>query len=158
MQHFAISRAMIADLLRRLAGPASPEPMPAPDARLALAALLVRIARADDDYDAAERDRIDRTLATRYRLDPAAAAALRAEAETVEAEAPDTVRFTKAIKDGVEYEDRIGVIEAMWDVVLADGHRDDDENAIMRMIPPMLGVNDRDSNMARIRVERRRAG
>ena len=146
---------MIADLLRRLAAPTS-EPMPETDARLALAALLVRIARADDHYDAVERERIDRILTARYGLDGPAAAALRAEAETVETEAPDTVRFTKAIKDGVEYDQRIGVIEAMWDVVLADGHRDEDENAMMRMIPPMLGVNDRDSNMARMRVEKRR--
>ena len=130
--------------------------MPETDARLALAALLVRIARADDHYDAVERERIDRILTARYGLDGPAAAALRAEAETVETEAPDTVRFTKAIKDGVEYDQRIGVIEAMWDVVLADGHRDEDENAMMRMIPPMLGVNDRDSNMARMRVEKRR--
>ena len=149
---------MFSDLLRRLAGPENPAPMSDPDARLALAALLVRIARADDHYDASEKERIDRTLATRYGLDSHAAQNLRAEAETLEADAPDTVRFTKAIKDGVPYEDRIGVIEAMWDVVLADGHRDDDENAMMRMIPPMLGVNDRDSNMARIRVERRRTG
>ncbi|QFU07434.1 Tellurite resistance protein TerB [Rhodobacteraceae bacterium THAF1] len=146
---------MIADLLRRLAAPTS-EPMPEPDARLALAALLVRLARADDNYEAVERERIDRAMMSRYGLNAADAASLRSEAETVEADAPDTVRFTKAIKDGVDYDDRIGVVEAMWDVVLADGVRDEDENAMMRMVPPMLGVNDRDSNMARKRVETRR--
>lgn len=131
--------------------------MPDGDARLALTALLVRIAKADDTYDVAERDRIDRTVAGRYRLSPDAARQLRQEAEAVEAQAPDTVRFTRAIKDSVAYEDRIGVIEALWDVVLADGHRDEDENALMRQIAPLLGVNDRDSNMARRRVEDRRA-
>ena len=48
-------------------------------------------------------------------------------------------------------------VEALWDVVLADGRRDDDEDALMRQIAPLLGVNDRDSNMARRRVEDRRA-
>ena len=131
--------------------------MPDGDARLALTALLVRLARADDTYDAAERDRIDRTVAGRYGLAPDAARQLRQEAEAIEAEAPDTVRFTRAIKDSVAYEDRIGVIEALWEVVLADGHRDEDENALMRQLAPLLGVNDRDSNMARRRVEDRRA-
>ena len=74
----------------------------------------------------------------------------------LEAEAPDTVRFTRAIKDAVPYEDRMGVIEALWDVVLADGARDDEEDAMLRLIAPLLGVNDRDSNLARQRVEARR--
>lgn len=145
---------MFADLLRRLTAP-DPEPLPDPDARLALAALLVRIARADGAYDSDEIARIDQVLAKRHGLDAPAAAALRAEAEALEAEAPDTVRFTRAIKDGVAYEDREAVIEALWDVVLADGVRDSEEDSLLRMVAPMLGVNDRDSNLARQRVEAR---
>lgn len=127
--------------------------MPDSDARLALTALLVRLARSDGDYSTEERTRIDRVVAQRYALDPSAAAALRSEAEALEAEAPDTVRFTRAIKDGVAYEDRIGVIEALWQIVLTDGRRDAEEDSLMRMIAPMLGVNDRDSNIARRRLE-----
>jgi uncharacterized tellurite resistance protein B-like protein len=146
---------MIADLLRRLTAPA-PEPLPYDDARIALAALLVRIARADGVYDAAEIARIDAVLAARYALTPFEAAKVRGEAEALEAEAPDTVRFTRAIKEAVPYEDRVKVIEALWDIVLADGDRDHEEDAILRLVAPMLGVNDRDSNLARQRVEARR--
>ena len=71
----------------------------------------------------------------------------------LEAEAPDTVRFTRAIKDGVPYEDRVNVIEALWRVVLADGHRDHEESGLLRLVADLLGINDRDSNMARKRVE-----
>ncbi|MEM6389088.1 MAG: TerB family tellurite resistance protein [Pseudomonadota bacterium] len=145
---------MFADLLRRLTAP-EPEILPDPDARLALAALLVRIARADGAYDAEEIDQIDQVLAKRHGLDVSGAAELRAQAEALEAEAPDTVRFTRAIKDGVAYEDREAVIEALWDVVLADGVRDSEEDSLLRMVAPMLGVNDRDSNLARQRVEAR---
>jgi len=146
---------MFADLLKRLTAP-EPARLSAPDAKLALAALLVRIARTDGDYSEVEIDRIDRLLASRHALSPFAAVALRREAETLEAEAPDTVRFTRSIKDAVALEDRVGVIEALWDIVLADGVRDDDENALLRLIAPMLGLNDRDSNLARQRVEARR--
>ncbi|WP_126978758.1 tellurite resistance TerB family protein [Frigidibacter oleivorans] len=146
---------MFADLLRRLAAPA-PAPLPAAEASLSLAALLVRIARADDSYDSAERARIDRVLTGRG-LSPFEAAALRVEAETLEAEAPDTVRFTRALKEAVPYEDRTGVIEALWDVALADGQRDAEEDALIRLVANLLGVNDRDSALARQRVEARRA-
>jgi uncharacterized tellurite resistance protein B-like protein len=143
---------MFDKLLRGLMSP-EPEPLPEEDARLALAALLVRIARSDGDYAQTEVDRIGRILATRYNLSPFEAGKLRRDAETLEAEAPDTVRFTRAIKDHVAYEDRVGVIEALWQVVLADGERDTEEDALLRLVAPLLGVNDRDSNLARQKVQ-----
>jgi uncharacterized tellurite resistance protein B-like protein len=145
---------MFADLLARLAG-GSPEPLPDPDARLALGALLVRIARTDGEYAHEEADRIARILAARYGLSPFEAERLRHDAEELEREAPDTVRFTRAIKDAVAYEDRAGVIEALWEVVLADGIRDHEEDALLRLVANLLGINDRDSALARQRVESR---
>jgi uncharacterized tellurite resistance protein B-like protein len=118
-----------------------------------MAALLVRIARSDGDYEGVEIARIDAVLAARYKLSPFEVAKLRGEAERLEQEAPDTVRFTRAIKEAVPYDDRVRVVEALWDVVLADGARDHEEDAILRLVAPMLGVNDRDSNLARKRVE-----
>jgi uncharacterized tellurite resistance protein B-like protein len=149
-------RTMFGDFLRRLTA-ADPAPLPDEDARLALAALLVRVARSDATYADAEMARIDRILRTRYGLSPFEAAGLRSKAETLESEAPDTVRFTRAIKDAVPYEERQGVIEALWEVVLADGARDEDEDALLRLIANLLGVNDRDSNLARQKVESRQA-
>lgn len=141
---------MFADLLRRLTDPA-PTSLADTDARLALGALLVRLARSDGDYSAVEIARIDAVLASRYGLsDPTA---LRVECEALEKEAPDTVRFTRAIKDAVAYDDRLAVVASMWEIVLADGTRSAEEDSIMRMIAPMLGVTDQDSNVARLKVE-----
>jgi uncharacterized tellurite resistance protein B-like protein len=145
---------MFADLLRRLTAPGAP-PLPELDQRRALAALLVRAARADGEFSDAEAARIDRLLAARFGLSPSEAVELRAEAETLEAEAPDTVRFTRAIKQTVPYEEREGVIEALWSVALADGVRDYEENALLRLVTSLLGVADRDSALARQRVEAR---
>lgn len=139
---------MFREFLTRLTQP-QPAPLDDGDARLALTALLVRIARSDNDYAQAERDRIDRIAATRYGLSPFEAAQLRARAEELEAEAPDTVRFTRAIKEAVAYEDRRAVVEALWSVVLADGERAQEEDALLRLVANLLGVNDRDSALAR---------
>ncbi|MEV8466485.1 TerB family tellurite resistance protein [Fluviibacterium sp. DFM31] len=143
---------MFGTLLKGLMAP-DPKPLPDADARLALAALLVRVARSDGDYADAEIDRIDRILATRYGLSPFEATDLRAKGEALEAEAPDTVRFTQAIKEAVPYEHRTAVLEALWAVVLADGARDGEEDSVLRMVASFLGVNDRDSNLARQRVQ-----
>lgn len=144
---------MFADLLKRLSAPAT-DPLAEDDARRALCALLVRIARADGDYEQSEIARIDRLMSARYGLSTFEATSLRQEAEQLESEAPDTVRFTRAIKDAVPYEDRRAVVEAMWQVVLADGERAQEEDAILRMAANFLGVNDRDSALARQKAAR----
>lgn len=145
---------MFGDFLKRLIQP-EPAPLDDADARLALGALLVRIARSDGEYAHEEAERIDRILAARYALSGTDATQLRRDAEHLEHEAPDTVRFTRAIKDAVAYEERTGVVEALWEVVLADGIRDHEEDALLRLVANLLGVNDRDSALARQRVEQR---
>ncbi|MGR3466391.1 MAG: tellurite resistance TerB family protein [Shimia sp.] len=143
---------MFANLLKSLSAP-EPDQLDDGDARLALTALLVRVARTDGDYAPEEQTRIDRIVTERYGLSPFETAKLRGDAEALEAEAPDTVRFTKAIKDAVPYEDRMGVIEALWSVALADGVRDHEEDGLLRLLSNLLGVTDRDSALARQRVD-----
>ncbi len=144
---------MFRDFLTRLTQP-TPAQLPDEDARLALTALLVRIAKSDNDYAPEEMARIDRITAARYGLSPFEAAGLRSQAEGLESEAPDTVRFTRAIKDAVAYEDRRAVVEALWSVVLADGERAEEEDALLRLVANLLGVNDRDSALARQKAAR----
>ncbi len=123
-------------------------------AQLALAALLVQVARADDAYDPAEIDRIDRFLAEHFAITPFAAVALRESAERLEADASDTVRFTRALKEAVPHDERLALLEALWSVVLSDGVRHAEEDATLRLVASLLGITDRDSALARQRVER----
>jgi uncharacterized tellurite resistance protein B-like protein len=123
---------MFADFLNRLFQP-EPQRLSGAESHLALAALLVRVARADGHYDAAEAERILAVLRDRYDLDDAAALALRGQAEHLEAEAPDTVRFTRALKEAVPYQDH-------------------SEDTFLRVVSNLLGVSDVDSALARQRV------
>lgn len=145
---------MFSELLTRLVRP-EPDPLSETDAQLALVALLVRIARSDGHYDQTERHTILKIAEDRYGLNTQAAEGLVREAEAMEAEAPDTVRFTRAIKETVVYEERLGVIQALWAVVLADGTRDPEEDALLRLAASLLGVTDQDSNAARLRMSPR---
>lgn len=143
---------MIKDILKAFQSNKAPT-LSTDDARVALAALMVRLARTDGEYAQVEISVIDRVLSKRFALDANAAMALRNEAEELEAQAPDNVRFTRVIKDAVPYEERSAIVEALWSVVLSDGQRDDDEDGFMRLIANLLGVNDRDSAFARQRAQ-----
>jgi uncharacterized tellurite resistance protein B-like protein len=114
---------------------------------------MVRLAKSDGDYASVEISMIDRVLSKRFVLNDQETAKLRTEAESLEAQAPDNVRFTRVIKEAVPYEERSGVVEALWSVVLSDGKRDDDEHGFMRLVANLLGVNDRDSAFARQRAQ-----
>lgn len=144
---------MLKDILKAFQAKTAPSLNP-DDARLALAALMVRLARTDGDYAQVEIAMIDRVLQKRFDLDDTATKALRSEAETLEIQAPDTVRFTRTLKDAVPYEERAGIVQALWAVVLSDGQRDDDEHGFMRLVANLLGVNDRDSAFARQRAQK----
>lgn len=142
---------MFADLLQRLLAPA-PTRLPEPDAQLALAALMVRVARTDGLYAAEEVERIDRVLMSRHGLDAFAAAHLRVAAEDLETAAPDTVRFTKALKAAVPLEDRTHLVQALWSVAMSDGIRDANEDQMLRLLANLLGLTDVESGLARQRA------
>lgn len=144
---------MFRNLLNRLfSEDTNLKPLATEDAEIAVAALLVRLARSDDHYNAAERQRIDKVIGRLHGLGSAEAAERRSVAEMIEAEAPDTVRFTRLIKDRVSLEDRVSIIGALWEVALADNRRGADEEAMIRLVSGLLGVNDRDSALQRQRV------
>jgi uncharacterized tellurite resistance protein B-like protein len=144
---------MLADLLRRLAGPPTREPLAPEDARMALAALMVRLARTDGRYSTEEQRRIDALLEAHYGVGPAEAARVRAGAEAAEANAQDTVQFTRLIKQAVPYEERAGIVETLWRVAAAGGINAD-ERGLMRLVADLLGVADQDSGLARQRALR----
>ncbi len=123
------------------------------DARTAVAALLVHVAKIDENYTQTEQHLIEAILAHRYELADADASALRIEGEEAETQSVDNFRFTQVIKSGLEENERMTVLEAMWSVVLSDEERDDKEDNLVRRLVEMLGLSPHDSAHARQRVE-----
>jgi uncharacterized tellurite resistance protein B-like protein len=52
----------------------------------------------------------------------------------------------------VSYDERLAVIEALWKIALADGERDAEEDALIRLVASLLGITDVDSAKARQKV------
>lgn len=136
----------------RLAAMLAPEEAaPAHDPiALAMAALMVRLARADGEFDPEERAAILAALDARF----GEGEALLAAAETAEAEAIDHHQFTRVVKAAYAPEERGALLEELWAVVLVDGARDDEENALMRQFGSLLHVSDQEVAKARHRALR----
>ncbi|MEM9139469.1 MAG: TerB family tellurite resistance protein [Pseudomonadota bacterium] len=140
-------------LIQRLTG-AEPDTAEdkAPADRVAIAAVLVNAAMADGVYLDAEKATIQQILAERFGLSDADAQDLLAEGEEAHAGATDLVRFTRVLKDTIPFEERVGVIEAVWRVIYADQDRDAYEANLVRRLCGLLYVPDREAGLARQRV------
>lgn len=120
--------------------------------QVAAAALMVEAARLDGSFADVERDRIRALLVRHFQLSPWAAAELLARAERTATESVAWQGFTQAIKDALQPEERVGILELLWEVVYADGQLHDYEASLLRRVAGLLYVSDRESGEARLRV------
>lgn len=150
-------RLMWPRILTALSAP-RPAPLPEPDERLALGALMVRVAKSDHDYALAEIQRIDRLLAALNGIGPVAAARMRADCERLERAAPDTELFGHMIRDRVRIDARLAALEALWEVVLSDGDCAAEEIAVLDAAREAMGLSESDSAAARALAETRGQG
>ena len=125
---------------------------------LAMAALLVRASVIDDDINDAESERIAEALSRRFQLSKDAVAKLIDEARQAEAEAVDLYRFTRVITENLDQDGRKGLIEMLWEVVMADGRVDPYEENLVWRVAELIGVSTRDRVLLRKAVEERQAG
>ncbi len=119
---------------------------------LAAAALLVHAASVDDEFDDGERATIMTLIETRLELSPEETLALFDAAREAADRSIQLHGFTQAVKNGFSYDERVELIEMLWEVAYADGKLDEFESQLMRRIGGLIYVDDRDRGMARKRV------
>jgi uncharacterized tellurite resistance protein B-like protein len=119
---------------------------------LAAAALLVHAASVDDHFGEDERAMIMSLVETRLELSHTEALALFDAARAAADRSIQLHGFTQAVKNGFSYDERVELIEMLWEVVYADGKLDEFESQLMRRIGGLIYVDDRDRGIARKRV------
>ena len=148
---------MIDSILGWLTG-ASPDGAAPPreELQLALAALLVEAAYSDDHFEPAERSVIARLLSCRFKLSQPEAQALLAAGEAEAGRAAELFRFTRVVNERLSPEQRVELVEMLWEVAYADGVLDQYEDSLLRRVGGLIYVTDRERGMARQRVLKRR--
>ena len=124
------------------------------DYRLAAAALLVHAAAIDGDMSQSERDKLHAVIQQSFALDDAATDELIEKATAAEQESVDLYHFTHLLNRALDEPGRARVIEMMWQIVYADGRRDELEDNLLWRAADLLGVSPRE----RIELRRRVGG
>jgi uncharacterized tellurite resistance protein B-like protein len=124
------------------------------DYRLAAVALLVHAAAIDGDMSQRERDKLHSVVKRRFNLDDALADELIDKATQAEHEAVDLYHFTSLLNRTLDEAGRARVIEMMWEIVYADGRRDELEDNLLWRAADLLGVSPRQRIELRQRIAR----
>jgi uncharacterized tellurite resistance protein B-like protein len=120
------------------------------DYRLAAAALLVHAAAIDGEMLPSERDKLHAVIKRSFELDDKTTDELIQKATAAEQESVDLYHFTHLLNRALNEPGRARVIEMMWEIVYADGQRDELEDNLLWRAADLLGVS------ARERIELRR--
>jgi uncharacterized tellurite resistance protein B-like protein len=122
------------------------------DLQVAAAALLIEVAQMDANFSASEQAKILDLVRTRFELTELEAKSLLELAGEMVADSSQLYSFTRVVKDSFDHEERVELMEMLWEVVYADGTLHHLEANLMRRIAGLIYVPDRESGEARKRA------
>lgn len=120
--------------------------------QIATAALLLEMMRMDDQIKDAERTAIAAALRQQFGLDAGQLDTLMALAAQEAHQAHDYYQFTSLINKTCSAEQKIRIIENLWQVAMADSHLDAHELHLMRKIADLLYIGHADYVAAKQRA------
>ena len=104
-----------------------------------IAALLIHVAKIDDNYEDKEKEIIKKTLielgAASSNIDK-----LISDASVIEENSNQILNFTREVKNAPE-SDKIRIIESLWRIVYSDDSADMYETNLMRRLAGLLYIN-----------------
>jgi uncharacterized tellurite resistance protein B-like protein len=104
-----------------------------------IAALLIHVAKIDENYEDKEKEIIKKTLiklgAASSNIDK-----LISDAAVFEENSNQILNFTKEVKNAPE-SDKIKIIEALWEIIYSDNNADMYETNLMRRLAGLLYID-----------------
>ena len=122
------------------------------DVRVAVCALFVEMARIDKTFTPTEMETILSILKDKYGLSGEHADALIAEADRELEQSVDLWQFARLINENYSTEEKIEIIEILWQMVFVDGKMDEYEHYLMNKLKNLLRLSHDQLIDAKLRV------
>jgi uncharacterized tellurite resistance protein B-like protein len=126
--------------------------------QIATTALLVEMMRADSEINDDERNAITNSLQSRFGLSEVETTAIIKFAEDEIEKATGYYEFTSLINKGLSQEEKIAIIEQLWEIAFSDSLLDKYEEHMVRKIANLIHVSHKDFIDAKLRVRKRILG
>ena len=101
-----------------------------------IAALLIHVAKIDENYTKKEREIIKKAIIELGTKNEMAEGVL-IEAEEIEKESNQILDFTKEVKN-LHKDSKIKIVETLWTIIYSDSDADMYENSLMRRLTGLL--------------------
>jgi len=111
------------------------------DVRIATCALFLEMARIDEKFTAEEMDTVLSVMKEKYGLSQEHADALVAEADRELEESVDLWQFARLINNNYSIDEKIEIIETLWQMVYVDGKMDAYEHYLMNKLKNLLRLS-----------------
>jgi uncharacterized tellurite resistance protein B-like protein len=158
----------VIDLIKKLvgtgareAGKSAPEGAPGGgggrDVHLAACAVLLEMAKIDNEFDEREREHIVRVFEKEYGLSPDVVRELEKAAAEQLARSKDYWTLTNVINRNFNNEEKYRLVELLWELVYSDGKMDEHENYFIHKLAKLLQLTHRDLIDAKLAVLHRHA-
>lgn len=144
--------AHLKSFMARIEVGTAPAEAPRDELAATVAVLLAKAAMLDGGIDEREMAVAGDRLAERFGVPRDRVGEMLDEAIRTADESVDLYGFTRTVKDRLDEEGRIALMEALWEVAYADGELHEYEGQLMRRMAGLLYVSDRESGEARKRA------
>ena len=144
--------AALKNLISDFGKPSEASELKQNDKNLAAAALMFHVMTVDGVVTQDEKERLVDILHHHYGLAEDEAEKLMEEAREAQNNAVDLYAFTSLLKREMIEEERILLIEDLWEMVYADGQLHELEDNVVWRVAELLGVSSRDRITVRQRV------
>jgi uncharacterized tellurite resistance protein B-like protein len=111
------------------------------DVRMATCALFLEMARIDGKFTAEEMDTVLAIMKEKYGLSREHADALIAEADKELEDSVDLWQFARLINENYAIDEKIEIIETLWQMVYVDGKMDEYEHYLMNKLKNLLRLS-----------------
>jgi len=138
--------------------PENPERVSEHSMRIATAALLIEMMRADSEITESEWKTIAKTLQSNFGLSEEEINATTKFAEEEIRKATGYFEFTSLINNGFAYDQKVKVVEHLSEVAFSDSALDKYEEHMVRKIANLIHVSHKDFIDAKLRVRKRILG
>lgn len=119
---------------------------------LAAAVLLLEVAHTDGEFHPAEQQLLGELLQEHFNVANGDLEELLTLADEARKDSADLHQFTREINKNFTQPEKEQIIEAVWELVYADGRLDHFEEALMRQLGTLIGLSHRQLIEAKLKV------
>lgn len=122
------------------------------DVHVAVCALCIEIARIDEQFTPEELEAVLSILKAKYQLSTEHAEALIATADNALEDSVDLWQFAQLINENYSPDEKIAIIEILWQIVYVDGKMDEHEHYLMNKLSTLLRLSHNQLIDAKLKV------